>query len=88
MDAKKQVDKAFQWLKKAQAKHFYWKYCSTFDSTQEGNIGPIAEKLMTDLNVDHTIFCPAFPKNGRTVYMGNLFVDQIPLSEMEKFMLM
>ena len=81
VDAKKQVDKAFQWLKKAQAKHFYWKYCSTFDSTQEGNIGPIAEKLMTDLNVDHTIFCPAFPKNGRTVYMGNLFVDQIPLSE-------
>lgn len=53
---------------------FYFKYCSTFDSTDHGNIGPVAAALMTQLGTDQTIFCPAFPKAGRTVYRGHLFV--------------
>ncbi|NNE00768.1 MAG: four-carbon acid sugar kinase family protein [Pirellulaceae bacterium] len=60
---------------------FFFKYCSTFDSTTRGNIGPVAEALMNALNVGQTIFCPAFPRNGRTVYQGHLFVDDRLLSE-------
>lgn len=72
---------ALAWLKAAGAEHFFWKYCSTFDSTPEGNIGPVAEALMQDLGADQTIYCPAFPENGRSIYMGNLFVGQQPLAE-------
>lgn len=72
---------ALRWLKAAGAQRFFWKYCSTFDSTAEGNIGPVAEALMDDLGVQQTLYCPAFPENGRTVFMGNLFVGQQPLSE-------
>lgn len=72
---------ALQWLKSAGAKRFFWKYCSTFDSTSEGNIGPVAEALMKDLGTDQTIYCPAFPENGRSIFMGNLFVGQLPLAE-------
>lgn len=72
---------ALAWLKAAGAKHFFWKYCSTFDSTAEGNIGPVAEALMQDLGAEQTIYCPAFPENGRSVFMGNLFVGQQPLAE-------
>ncbi len=72
---------AFDWLKARGAKHFYWKYCSTFDSTAEGNIGPVADALLTRLNAEQTLYCPAFPENGRSIFMGNLFVGQIPLSE-------
>lgn len=72
---------ALKWLQKAGAKRFFWKYCSTFDSTVEGNIGPVAEALMQDLGIEQTIYCPAFPENGRAVFMGNLFVGQQPLSE-------
>ena len=54
---------------------FFFKYCSTFDSTEQGNIGPVAEALMDVLDVPQTIFCPAFPRNGRTVYHGHLFVN-------------
>lgn len=63
------------------AKRFFWKYCSTFDCTDEGNIGPVAEALMSDLGIDQTIYCPAFPENGRSIFMGNLFVGQQPLAE-------
>ncbi|MBO6674163.1 MAG: four-carbon acid sugar kinase family protein [Rhizobiales bacterium] len=73
--------RALAWLKKAGAEHFFWKYCSTFDSTPEGNIGPVAEALMADLGTDQTIYCPAFPENGRSIFMGNLFVGQQPLAE-------
>lgn len=72
---------ALAWLKAAGAKRFFWKYCSTFDSTAEGNIGPVSEALMADLGASQTIYCPAFPENGRSIFMGNLFVGQQPLSE-------
>ncbi len=72
---------ALAWLKAAGATRFFWKYCSTFDSTPDGNIGPVAEALMADLDTDQTIYCPAFPENGRTIFMGSLFVGQEPLHE-------
>lgn len=72
---------ALAWLRDAGARRFFWKYCSTFDSTAEGNIGPVAEALMDDLGTDQTIYCPAFPENGRSIFMGNLFVGQQPLAE-------
>lgn len=72
---------ALAWLRKAGAQRFFWKYCSTFDSTANGNIGPVAEALMEDLSVRQTIYCPAFPENGRSVFMGNLFVGDQPLAE-------
>ena len=72
---------ALNWLKRAGAQRFFWKYCSTFDSTAEGNIGQVAEALMTELGTEQTIYCPAFPENGRYVFMGNLFVKDQLLSE-------
>ena len=69
------------WLALAGATRFFWKYCSTFDSTPEGNIGPVAEALMKQIGTDQTIYCPAFPENGRLVFMGNLFVGEQPLAE-------
>ncbi|MFD2440985.1 four-carbon acid sugar kinase family protein [Paracoccus kondratievae] len=63
------------------ARQFLFKYCSTFDSTDQGNIGPVADALMTFLGTDRTIACPAFPTNGRTVYRGHLFVGDRLLSE-------
>lgn len=72
---------ALEWLRRAGAERFFWKYCSTFDSTPQGNIGPVAEALMADLGCRQTIYCPAFPENGRAVFMGNLFVGQQPLAE-------
>ncbi len=62
-------------------RRFYFKYCSTFDSTDQGNIGPVAEVLLDALGASHTIFCPAFPENGRTVYQGHLFVGDALLNE-------
>lgn len=73
--------KAADWLMARGATQLYWKYCSTFDSTPVGNIGPVAEALMTRLATKQTIYCPAFPENGRSIYMGNLFVGNVPLSE-------
>ncbi|OSP53799.1 3-oxo-tetronate kinase [Pseudoruegeria sp. SK021] len=72
---------ALKWLQTAGAQRFFWKYCSTFDSTAEGNIGPVAQALMTDLGAEQTIYCPAFPENGRSIFMGNLFVGCQPLAE-------
>lgn len=63
------------------AKQLFFKYCSTFDSTDEGNIGPVAEALMAKLGTDLALACPAFPTNKRTVYMGRLFVGDVPLDE-------
>ena len=73
--------RAFKWLRTLGTERIYWKYCSTFDSTDKGNIGPVAELLMGLLDTDQTVHCPAFPENGRTVYMGNLFVGDQPLAE-------
>ena len=80
-DAVAETRAALKWLQAAGATRFFWKYCSTFDSTDEGNIGPVAEALMADLGTDQTIYCPAFPENGRSIFMGNLFVGQQPLAE-------
>ena len=63
------------------ARQLFFKYCSTFDSTDRGNIGPVAEALMQRLKADLALVCPAFPTNKRTVYMGNLFVGELPLAE-------
>lgn len=68
-------------LKQAGAQHLFFKYCSTFDSTEEGNIGPVTEALLAFTESDFTLACPAFPANGRTVYMGHLFVNGVPLHE-------
>lgn len=73
--------RALDWLQRAGAQRFFWKYCSTFDSTPQGNIGPVAEALMQALGTNQTIYCPAFPENGRAIFMGNLFVGQQPLAE-------
>ena len=72
---------ALCWLQAAGCRQFYFKYCSTFDSTPQGNIGPVAEALMDALGTDFTIACPAFPANGRSVYQGYLFVGDTLLSE-------
>ncbi|CAB3748850.1 3-oxo-tetronate kinase [Paraburkholderia humisilvae] len=72
---------ALEWLQKLGCKQFYFKYCSTFDSTDAGNIGPVADALMKALNAPFAIACPAFPENGRTVYRGNLFVGDLLLNE-------
>jgi 3-dehydrotetronate 4-kinase len=72
---------ALRWLQQAGCRQFYFKYCSTFDSTPRGNIGPVAEALMDALGTGFTIACPAFPANRRTVYQGYLFVGNVPLNE-------
>ena len=72
---------ALEWLKQRGCERFFWKYCSTFDSTDKGNIGPVAEALMQATGSKQTIYCPAFPENGRSIFMGNLFVGQQPLAE-------
>jgi uncharacterized protein YgbK (DUF1537 family) len=63
------------------AKQVYFKYCSTFDSTERGNIGPVTDALMRALGVDRTIAVPSVPALGRTQYMGHLFVHGVPLNE-------
>lgn len=68
-------------LQAAGCRHFYFKVCSTFDSTPQGNIGPVADALMAALGADFAIACPAFPENGRSVYRGHLFVGDALLSD-------
>jgi len=72
---------ACDWLVRQGARQIFFKYCSTFDSTESGNIGPVAEALLDRLGTKLTIVCPAFPANERTVYQGHLFVASLPLSE-------
>jgi uncharacterized protein YgbK (DUF1537 family) len=72
---------ALAWLRAQGAGQIYFKYCSTFDSTPRGNIGPVADALMDAMGVDFTIACPAFPDNGRTVFKGHLFVGNGLLHE-------
>lgn len=62
-------------LRSLGARRFMFKYCSTFDSTERGNIGPVAAALMKALNGGHTVFCPTFPQTGRTMCWGHLFVN-------------
>lgn len=76
---------ALRWLQAQGAQQIYLKYCSTFDSTPRGNIGPVAEAIMDALasleGADFTIATPAFPDNQRTVFKGHLFVGDVPLNE-------
>lgn len=73
--------RAGQRLLDAGARQLIFKYCSTFDSTPKGNIGPVAEALLALVEEDVTIVCPAFPENGRTIYQGHLFVGETLLSD-------
>src|SRR5580704_3278190 len=72
---------AREWLWRGGARQFFFKYCSTFDSTDQGNIGPVADALIQALGCGFSLHCPAFPTNGRTVYLGYLFVGGTLLSE-------
>lgn len=72
---------AGRWLQARGASTLYWKYCSTFDSTASGNIGPVAEALLELTGQQQALYCPAFPENGRSVFMGHLFVGDQLLSE-------
>ncbi len=72
---------ALQWLRAQGAAQIYFKYCSTFDSTPQGNIGPVIEALMRALDTDFSIATPAFPDNPRSVFKGYLFVGDVLLSE-------
>ena len=72
---------ALEWLRAQGCRQFLFKYCSTFDSTDNGNIGPVADALLDALGEDFAIACPAFPENGRTIFRGNLFVGDVLLNE-------
>ncbi|MBD8556157.1 four-carbon acid sugar kinase family protein [Rhizobium sp. CFBP 8762] len=72
---------ALEWLQAQGCEQFIFKYCSTFDSTPEGNIGPVGEALAKALGVQGVVACPAFPTVGRTVHQGHLFVHDQMLSE-------
>lgn len=72
---------ALRWLQQQGCQQFYFKYCSTFDSTARGNIGPVTDALLAALDETQTVISPALPVNGRTVYQGYLFVLDQLLSE-------
>jgi 3-dehydrotetronate 4-kinase len=72
---------ALRWLQAQGAQQFYFKVCSTFDSTPQGNIGPVTDALMDALGCDLTLVTPAFPDNQRTVFKGHLFVGDVLLSD-------
>ena len=80
-EAIEQSLRALNWLKSAGAEKFFFKYCSTFDSTDDGNIGPVIDALMADLETPFTIACPAFPETERTIFKGHLFVGDKLLSD-------
>ena len=77
---------ALDWLRRVGCRQFFFKYCSTFDSTDQGNIGPVADALLDRLGSGFALACPAFPANGRSVFQGHLFVGATLLNEsgMEK----
>ncbi|MGW8269919.1 MAG: 3-oxo-tetronate kinase, partial [Burkholderiales bacterium] len=72
---------SLNWLQACGAERIYFKYCSTFDSTSRGNIGPVTEALLDALGADFAPATPAYPRNARTVYLGHLFVGDRLLSE-------
>jgi len=72
---------ALAWLRAAGARQYFFKYCSTFDSTDTGNIGPVADALIAQLGCGFALACPAFPANARSVYQGHLFVGSVLLNE-------
>ncbi|WP_455777396.1 3-oxo-tetronate kinase, partial [Burkholderia stabilis] len=80
-DAVAQSLAAYEWLRAQGCRQFFFKYCSTFDSTDAGNIGPVADALLDAAGGGFSIACPAFPENGRTIYRGHLFVGDVLLNE-------
>jgi len=80
-DAITQSLRAAEELRKAGARQLFFKYCSTFDSTDAGNIGPVADALLDMTGSEMTVVCPAFPATGRTIYRGPLFVGDVLLSD-------
>lgn len=72
---------ALEWLQAQGCTQFFFKYCSTFDSSPQGNIGPVADALAEALGAHQVIVCPAFPGTGRSIYNGHLFVNDTLLSE-------
>jgi uncharacterized protein YgbK (DUF1537 family) len=80
-EAVRQSLEALEWLRSQGCRQFYFKYCSTFDSTDKGNIGPVLDALLGALDEDFTVVCPALPENGRTIYRGHLFVGDVLLNE-------
>ena len=80
-DAVTQSLGALKALQAAGCVRFFFKYCSTFDSTDAGNIGPVGDALLDALKAKQAIYCPAFPVNGRTIFFGHLFVGDVLLSD-------
>jgi len=80
-EAKEQSVQCLRVFRQSGIERYFFKYCSTFDSTSEGNIGPVAAALMETIDMEQTVFCPALPRNGRTVYQGHLFVNGKLLNE-------
>ncbi len=80
-DAVAQSLGALKALQTAGCVRFFFKYCSTFDSTDAGNIGPVGDALLEALGAKQAIYCPAFPENGRTIFFGHLFVGDVLLSD-------
>ncbi len=80
-EAVKESLTVLDWLQRLEVRQVFFKYCSTFDSTDSGNIGPVADALLQALDTEMAIVCPAFPTNERTIYNGNLFVGDVLLSE-------
>ncbi len=80
-DAVAQSLAALKALQAAGCVRFFFKYCSTFDSTDAGNIGPVGDALLDALKTRQAIYCPAFPENGRTIFFGHLFVGNLLLSD-------
>lgn len=80
-DAVRQSVDAVKWLRAHGAKQIFFKYCSTFDSRPEGNIGPVTDALMDLLGTERAVFAPSSPEHLRTQYMGHLFVDRLLLSD-------
>ena len=72
---------AMNWLRRQGCRQFFFKYCSTFDSTEHGNIGPVADALLAALDGGFALACPAFPANARSVFQGHLFVGSVLLNE-------
>ena len=80
-DAVAQSLAALAWLKAQGCRQILFKYCSTFDSTPAGNIGPVAEALLDALSAPFAVVCPVFPATGRTLYLGHLFIKDRLLNE-------
>ncbi|UUD63708.1 four-carbon acid sugar kinase family protein [Pseudomonas seleniipraecipitans] len=80
-EAVRQSLAALEWLREQGCQQFYFKYCSTFDSTAEGNIGPVSDALLQALGSDFTVACPSFPENRRSVFNGYLFANDVLLNE-------